>query len=260
MSISKSGTTTIHNYFQCGDGLGTSLQGSSVHDCYSAIVKKKTREPGGKSKGCSSYKRETHSISDTMRYNIDRGLPCLSPKSRRITNTTTSTATYNNSSNSNSNATTITEEEQTEIQFFDTHGDELSRYSVFVDFESFDNLKKRNILWMTDMLENVAEFYPNATLLYVRTYDAIPTNGPSRRVIGKLIGSIAHVSIESVDIEFLSILISIYMGLKYTNNKMSLQPFFGITKRISASLRPNTRGSPLWSSHSIIRREWKRDD
>ena len=235
MSISKSGTTTIHNYFQCGDGLGTSLQGSSVHDCYSAIVKKKTREPGGKSKGCSSYKRETHSISDTMRYNIDRGLPCLSPKSRRITNTTTSTATYNNSSNSNSNATTITEEEQTEIQFFDTHGDELSRYSVFVDFESFDNLKRRNILWMNDILENVAAFYLNATLLYVRTTR-------SRRMV---LRSASHwetywidraciVSIESVDIELLfhqkriDSRIHLYMGLKYMNNKMSLQPFFEI--------------------------------
>ena len=143
MTLPKGGTTTIHNYFQCGYGLQNNTY--SIHHLYPSI---------------RNNKRIANRIGTTMKNNLDQNKPILSPiinsKNRKTNNTTNS----------------IRDDENN-----------LSQYSVFSDFGSFDFVKKNNrnnnnkrnkessprtTLLQTDILDNIIRYYPNSTLLYIR--------------------------------------------------------------------------------------------
>lgn len=114
MTLPKGGTTTLHQYFQCGLGIG-----ASAHHRYPYAKQKKLERVGR-----------------VMEKNIEQGVPLLDSKGIRK---------YRN-------GTAIP--------------DVLDQYQVFSDFD-FHSYKKKRMFSMLDALDNIARFYPTATILYV---------------------------------------------------------------------------------------------
>eukprot|EP00537_Pseudo-nitzschia_pungens_P001041 CAMPEP_0172364056 /NCGR_PEP_ID=MMETSP1060-20121228/7271_1 /TAXON_ID=37318 /ORGANISM="Pseudo-nitzschia pungens, Strain cf. cingulata" /LENGTH=400 /DNA_ID=CAMNT_0013086971 /DNA_START=318 /DNA_END=1520 /DNA_ORIENTATION=+ len=112
LSLPKSGTTTIHQYFQCGLGIG-----ASAHHRYPYKKREKLRYVGA-----------------TMKDNIENHRPLLS--------------------------WTASDDDD------GVEPDVLDQYQVFSDFDLYTGAKK-SIHSMIDKLENIAEFYPDATILYL---------------------------------------------------------------------------------------------
>lgn len=113
MTLPKGGTTTLHQYFQCGLGIG-----ASVHHTYPYAKQNKLEKAGR-----------------VMENNIEQGVPLLDSKGIKK---------YRN-------GTAIP--------------DVLDQYQVFSNFD-FYHYKQKRMFSALDALDNIARFYPTATILY----------------------------------------------------------------------------------------------
>jgi len=200
LNLAKSGTTTIHQYFNCG--LGT-LDGKllpSAHHRYPAKVKVthkiekeiKTKTPRAHSKINIKFLVQ---VGPLMSLNVKLGLPLLTNTLKLAKLAATQTASSSTSTETETVAMNFTDTtirnimhdhyntgtmlkrmrkkeiyDMNFIEFFNMHNDEtetdrsLEEYSVLSNFEHFD---REGMFLPTDALENIATFYPNATVLFV---------------------------------------------------------------------------------------------
>ncbi|OEU23349.1 hypothetical protein FRACYDRAFT_233521 [Fragilariopsis cylindrus CCMP1102] len=141
MTLPKGGTTTIHNYFQCGYGLQNNTY--SIHHLYPSI---------------RNNKRIANRIGTTMKNNLDQNKPILSP------------IIYSKTRKTNNNTTNSDDNDLSQYSVFSDFGsfDFVKKNRLNSNNKRNKESSPRTTLLQTDILDNIIRYYPNSTLLYIR--------------------------------------------------------------------------------------------
>jgi len=170
LSLPKSGTSTTYNYFNCDLGTLNGQLPTSVHYRYPIKVNTKHNDVGRRNK----FQYPNMLIGTTMSLNVKLGLPLLSNPLELVklaTSTTIEISTAAAAVTVNLTETTILDIYiHYGFNFFELYNNDvnsidrsLDEYTVLSDFAHYCP----ELFLQTDALENIATFYPNATLLLV---------------------------------------------------------------------------------------------
>uniref|UniRef100_A0A7S4AIF9 Sulfotransferase domain-containing protein n=1 Tax=Pseudo-nitzschia australis TaxID=44445 RepID=A0A7S4AIF9_9STRA len=146
LSPSKSGTTTFHQYAQCGLGIG-----SSAHYRYPFKKRKKLQHVGR-----------------SMSYNLQDNRPLLQWNAEREAQGMRDNLEKRMAKKKIEEARE--KKARAKIEAEGSTPDVLDHYQVFSDFDYRygQNKKTTRLVSIVDMLDNIRTFYPNATIVYVK--------------------------------------------------------------------------------------------